>query len=88
MKVPETTGLQGAPVMQLPALCMEDAHHAEDVMTGLALDLEIIVAADIVEEGHIGRAADRGEVQLHLDPPYPVQVTGADMPLGSFTVAF
>ena len=47
---------------------VKDTHDTEDIVAGLPVDLKIIIAADILKQGRVDRSADRGRMDLHLDP--------------------
>ena len=66
---------------------MNNAHHPEDIVTGLSFYLKIIKAADICKKGRIRRPADRGQVDLHLDTADILQLAGSDKPFGTFAIA-
>jgi hypothetical protein len=67
---------------------MEDAHDTEDIVAGLPVDDEIIPAADILKQGGVDWPADRGRMDLHLDPADILKLAGTDEPFGTFTVTF
>ena len=73
-------------VRKLFSFRVNDAHHPEDIVTGLSFYLKIIKAADICKKGRIRRPADRGQVDLHLDTADILQLAGFDEPFSTFAV--
>src|SRR5208337_969337 len=67
---------------------MQHAHDTQRIVAGGPGDLEVEIAADVIEKGHVRRSADRGHVQLHLDPADTVEFTVPDQPLAPFAIAF
>ena len=60
---------------------MQHAHDTQRIVAGGPGDLEVETAADVIEERHNGGFADRGSVQLHLDPADAVEFAVPDQPL-------
>jgi pyridoxal biosynthesis lyase PdxS len=67
---------------------VKNSHDAENIMTGPAFDLEIIIPADILKKGRVRRSADGRQVDLHLDAADIPELTGVDEPFGALAIAF
>src|SRR5665647_1123273 len=67
---------------------MKNPHHTKRRMNGSPFNLKRIMLPDIIEESRVGRPADRGNVQFHLNTADTVKVFWFYAPFRSFTIAF
>src|SRR5271169_7059680 len=67
---------------------MKDPHYTERTMNRLSLDLKIKMVPDVFEKFGAWWTADWRQVQLHLNPPDPVQICRIYEPFCTFTIAF
>lgn len=67
---------------------MQVSHETQLRMAWYPVKGKLVMAGDIFEERRFRLAADRGDVEFHLNAPYAGEISGIDYPLCSFTVAF